>query len=413
MAAHRTITPTTARRLAITRQRLSGKPPKATPENILQVVRDLGCVQIDPISAVARTQYLVMWSRMGQYRLIDFERHLWWDHNLFEYWAHAASIVLTEDYPIHYDMMRHYGTRESAWGQRSRQWIQDNQDLYQHILTEIEANGPLASKNFSDKSQGDWHSTGWTSGRNVNQMLDYLWSEGKIMIAGRSGLNRVWDLSERCLPEWTPREVLDRREVVRRATQKSLRALGVGTTNHIKWHYTRHRYPGLPDVLKELEAEGRIERVKIADDIKAWPGVWYIHADDLPLLEQIEAGDWQPRTVLLSPFDNLICDRGRTELMFNYEFRIEIYVPEAKRQYGYYVLSILHGDRLIGRIDPKMNRKTGQLEINNVYAEPGAPLNKTTGRAIAKTIDDLAAFLEAKSVTYNGAIPDGWKSALG
>jgi uncharacterized protein YcaQ len=409
----RTITPTIARRLAITRQRLAGVQEPATPDGILGTIRDLSCVQIDPISAVARTQYLVLWSRLGRYDTEDFHRLLWHDRSLFEYWAHAASIVLTEDYPIHADMMRHYGTGESPWGQRAQKWIAENRALYHHILTEIEQNGPLPSQSFTDSTEADWHSTGWTSGRNVNQMLDYLWSQGKIMVSGRKGLQRLWDLSERHLPEWTPREELNREEVTYRAVQKALRALGVGTAKHIKVHFTRHRYYDLPAVLKKLEAEGRILRVKVSEDGTTWPGVWYMHTDDLPLLDSLEAGEWQPRTTLLSPFDNLICDRDRTELMFDFSFRIEIYVPKAKRQYGYYVLSILDGDQLIGRIDPKMDRKTGRLDIQAVYAEPGAAVNETTGRAVAGAITGLAAFVDAADIAYSGAIPAGWQSVLG
>ncbi|HET7077819.1 MAG TPA: crosslink repair DNA glycosylase YcaQ family protein, partial [Chloroflexia bacterium] len=114
----------------------------------------------------------------------------------------------------------------------------------------------------------------------------------------------------------------------------------------------------------------------------------------------------------LSPFDNLICDRARTQLLFDFNFRIEIYVPQAKRQYGYYVLPILHGDRLIGRIDPRMDRKQGRLVVNAVYAEPDAPMTDATARAVAGAVGDLAAFLGAKNITYTERVPDGWRSAL-
>jgi uncharacterized protein YcaQ len=232
------------------------------------------------------------------------------------------------------------------------------------------------------------------------------------MVAGRSGLQKLWDLTERVLPEWTPCDVLDEREVTRRAVQKSLRALGVGTLKQINLHYTRYRYKELPTVLKELEAEGRIQRVEIAADGQTWKGPWYIHCDDLPLLERLENGDWQPRTMLLSPFDNLICDRARTEQLFNFDFRIEIYVPKDKRKYGYYVLPILHGDQLIGRIDPLMNRKDKALTVNSVYAEPDAPLNGETGKTVAGAIEELAVFLGAKTITYGANVPKGWKKAL-
>ena len=208
-------------------------------------------------------------------------------------------------------------------------------------------------------------------------MLDYLWTTGKIMVAGRSGIQKLWDLSERCLPDWTPREKLSEKEVVRRAAQKALRALGVGTPQHINQHFTRKRYPHLKETLHALLAEGLIEKVHVEDD----KAEWFIHTEDVPLLDRIEADEFAfERTTLLSPFDNLICDRARTAKLFNFDFRVEIYTPQHKRKFGYYVLPILHGDRLIGRIDPKMDREHGRLHIHAVHAETDAPLNRTTAR---------------------------------
>ena len=359
----RTISPTLARRLAIARQRLAGARPTADAANILDMVRDLGCLQLDPISAVARSHQIVLWSRLGAYNLADLDTLLWKERCLFEYWAHAASIVLTEDYPVHHRLMRTYATGEprTAVGRRFRAWLEENRHLNRQIMTRLRREGPLPARYFEDEAAADWHSTGWTSGRNVSQMLDYLWTKGKIMVAGRSGIQKLWDVSERCLPEWTPRERLPEREVVRQAAQRSLRALGVATSRQIAQHFIRGRYPGLAQTLSELEAEDRIASIHIRDrrNGTAWPDTWYVHTDDLTLLDRLEAGEWEPRTTLLSPFDNLICDRRRTELLFNFKFTVEIYVPPSKRQYGYYVLPILHGDRLIGRIDPKMDRNGG------------------------------------------------------
>jgi uncharacterized protein YcaQ len=152
--------------------------------------------------------------------------------------------------------------------------------------------------------------------------------------------------------------------------------------------------------------------VSIEDGGESWPGDWYIHAHDLPLLEAIEQDEWQPRTTLLSPFDNLICDRDRTELLFDFHFRIEIYVPAKDRQFGYYVMPVLHGDRLIGRIDPKMDRKKMRLEVMNVYAEPGAPMTAATGRSVAGAIEELAKFLGAKEIAYGDNVPARWARAL-
>jgi hypothetical protein len=412
----RTISIQTARRLFIQRQRLNDPPTSEVckaSEVLLDVIRDLGCLQLDPISAVARSHQLVLWSRVGQYDLAALDQLLWTDRSLFEYWAHMASIVLTEDYPIHHLLMRTYlrGEPQTARRQRTRQWVKANQHLQRRILRELKRHGPLPARVFENTTDEDagWYSSGWTSGRDVSQMLDYLWTTGKIMVAGRSGIQKLWDLSERCLPDWTPRERLSEKEVVRRAAQKSLRALGVATPQHINQHFTRKRYPHLKETLHDLQAEGAIERIHVADD----RGEWYVHTEDVPLLDRIEAGDFAfERTTLLSPFDNLICDRARTAKLFNFDFTIEIYVPAHKRQYGYYVLPILHGDRLIGRIDPKMNREHGRLHIHAVHAEKDTPLNRRTGRAIRDAIEDLAAFLDASDIRYTHLVPEGWQRDL-
>jgi uncharacterized protein YcaQ len=250
-------------------------------------------------------------------------------------------------------------------------------------------------------------------------MLDFLWVQGIVLVADRKGQLRYWDLAERVLPDWTPREELSEREVVRRAAQRAIRALGVAHKRDIPLHFTRNRYWGLPAILNELEKEGCIVPVEIVRDgaeAKKWAGPWYVHIEDLPLLEHLHHqppdGDWEGRTTLLSPFDNLICDRARTQRLWDFDYRIEIYVPKAKRKYGYYVLPILHNDRLIGRIDPAYDRKAKVLTVNNVYAEPHAPMNPATGKAIAGAIEDLATFLGAKDIAYGDNVPEGWRTAL-
>ncbi len=402
------ISPTLARRLALTRQRLAGPCPAADASGLMEVARDLGCLQLDPISVVARSHQLVLFSRVGPYQLAHLDHLLWQERRLFEYWAHCASIVLTEDYPLHSRMMRAYPSGDSAYRQRAREWIAKNQKLRRYILDRLRREGPLLSRQLEEEGLHPkaWVSTGWTSGRNISRMLDFLWISGKIMVAGRDGIQKRWDLAERVLPAWTPRDRLLEREVVRRAAQKSLRALGVATPRHIQQHFTRGRYPDLTRVLADLEAEGRVKRFEIRD----LPGPWYVHADDELLMTQLPA-DWQPRTTLLSPFDNLICDRARTRQLFDFDYTMEIYVPAAKRKYGYYVLPILHGDRLIGRVDPAMDRERGALKVNAVYAEPDAPRN--AGRAVSGAIEDLAAFLGAEEILYNSRrVPASWKRAL-
>ncbi|MGB8646125.1 MAG: crosslink repair DNA glycosylase YcaQ family protein [Anaerolineae bacterium] len=407
----RTLSPTIARRLAITRQQLAGPRPAADAAGIMEVTRALGCLQLDPISVVARSHQLVLWSRLGAYDLAELDRVMWQERRLFEYWAHCASIVLTEDYSLFSRRMRRYPGKDGPWSDRVRQWRQDNAPLRRLILSEIRRRGPLPSRYFEEKGiqTQHWVSTGWTSGRNISRMLDFLWMQGKIMVAGRAGIQKLWDLSERCLPDWTPRELLSEREIGLRAAQRSLRALGVAPLRHIDRHFTRGRYPDLAGTLAELERAQKIERVQVQNGKEAWPGTWYIHTDDLPLLERLERGEWAPRTTLLSPFDNLICDRQRTQLLFDFKYTIEIYTPSARRQYGYYVLPILHGDRLIGRLDPVMDRANARLVVNAIHAEPDAPRTPETGRAIADSLQELARFLGARDIVYPRRMPTTWR----
>jgi uncharacterized protein len=241
-------------------------------------------------------------------------------------------------------------------------------------------------------------------------MLDVLWTQGRIMVAGRQGQQRVWDLAERWLPPWAPTRRPPEREVVRLAAQRSLRALGVATARDIDRHFTAGRYPGLAAALDGLERSGRIERVRLADGGAEWPGPWFVHADDLPLLERLQAGDWRPRTTLLSPFDNLCIDRERTERLFGFHYRMEIYVPKAARRYGYYVMPILDGDRFVGRVDPAMDRRRGRLVVNAVHPEPGAPA--AAGPAVATALKELAAFLGAGGVELRQPPPKVWRGAF-
>lgn len=394
------LTPTVARRLAIEKQRLAGPRPTPDREGILDSVRDLGCLQLDPISVVARSHVLVLWSRLGAYDVADLEALLWEERRLFEYWAHRASIVLTEDYPIHQLLMRRYPSDRWAHNRRTRLWVEQNTALKRHVLARLRKDGPLRLRDFEDRSVVGWQSGGWTSGRNVDRMLDVLWTQGRVMVAGRKSNDKLWDLAERWLPAWTPRERLSEQEIVRRAAQRSLRALGVATARHIDSHFTVGRYPGLDRALERLEKRGLIERVRIVDDGREWPGTWYVHVEDVPLLERIREGGWEPRTTLLSPFDNLIIDRARTERLFGFHFRMEIYVPKTKRRFGYYALPILHGDRLVGRVDPTFDRKREVLTINALHAEERIGMRGTTGRAIRAAIEQLAGFLGAREIQY-------------
>lgn len=414
MTSLRTISPRTARRLAITKQHLAQERHEPTIQGIYQVVSDIGCLQLDPLSTVARSHTLVVFSRVGPYKTADIDDLIYRDRKLFEYWAHAASIVLTEDYPIHHLRMREYAKGDDPWYQRIRAWLEQNKPLRDRILREIKRNGPVSSRvlNEGGVAPKTWVSSGWTNDRNVSRMLDFLWMQGKVMVARREGLNKYWDLAGRVLPEWTPRDKWSEQQVVNQAAQKSLKALGVGTERHIAAHYTAGRYPELRKHLTRLEQEKVIERVQVGDKQGTWKGDYFVHSADLALIAKLEGEEFDGRTVLLSPFDNLVRDRVRNLQFWNFDYKIEIYTPQAKRKFGYYVLPILHNDQLIGRIDPKMDRAAGVLNVNAVYAEANAPQNMKTGRAVRDAIEELAEFLGATKINYTARVPDAWSRAL-
>lgn len=409
-----------ARRVAIIKQHLDGtRLAIPTRKRMFNVIQDLSYLQIDPISVVARSPELVLWSRLGNYKVSDLDHLLWKDRALFEYFAHAASIVLSEDYPIHSARMRHFsnGTLYSSeWHDRVKKWIKQNSKLYDHIIKELSLKGPLLSRDIEDLSHRSWKSSGWTNERNVNRMLEFLLVRGEVMVQGRSGIQKFWDLSSRCLPSSTPKSILSDYEVDRLAMMKSLRALGIATKKQIMEHFSSGLYSDPDQVLEDLEREGQISKVLIHGLSPGGNGKvkdWYIHSKDIPILERAQSGQFEPRTTLLSPFDNLIIDRKRTLELFGFEMSFEIYVPKAKRRFGYYVLPILQGDKLIGRIDPKMDRNEERLLINSVHAEPGAPSDQETVRMIKGEIERLAQFLGARQVDYSDHIHDTWKRSFG
>jgi uncharacterized protein YcaQ len=288
--------------------------------------------------------------------------------------------------------------------------MQQNETLRVSILSALHQRGPLRSRDFEVTVQVAWQSSGWTDGRTVGRMLDFLWAQGRILVARRVGAQKWWDLAERCLPSvWISQEPLAEREVVCAAAQKALRAPGVATAREVTEHFTRHSYPGLPEVLTHLEATERILRVRVQEQGKELAGPCFMHAEWLPVLEQLEQQALEPKTTLLSPFDHLICDRKRTARLFDFTYQSEIYTPKDRRRFGYYVMPILSGDQLIGRIDPTFDRGRKHLMINAVHAEPATSITGETGQAIVVAIEELAAFLGATTISYSHQIPKGWK----
>ena len=392
------------RRLAVVKQGLAGPPPKATIPGLRKVARQIRCIQVDPISHVSRTEHLVLFSRLGpSYKKELLARATYEKKELFHYFAHAASLVLTEDYPIHSFEMRNWPRNKGARADQAKKFMKDNDAMRRKILKRLRDEGPLRARDFGYKTSNPWKSSGWTDGQNLGRMLDFLWIKGQIMIVGRQGLDRLWGLADEWFPEWTPREKWPEPKVVEESVRHSLGALGVATRKQIAFHYTRWVYPGLPQILKRMEAKEDIVPTEVHDNGAVWPGQWYVLASDVPLVKKLEKGGFDPRTTLLSPFDNLICDRDRTQQLWDFEYRIEIYVPKAKRRYGYYVLPILHGDRLIGRVDSRFDKANDIYAVDNVYAEPGAPKDRATSRAVKNALESMVQWLGADSMTVGNS----------
>ena len=377
-----------ARRAAVAAQLLSSPRPRSIPE----VVDQLGSLQMDPTRAVERTEHLVLWSRLGRrYRPADLERLLWDERSLFEY---RAFILPTSQYGVHRATMRRYPSSDASRHVYVRRFLEENASFRRYILDRLRREGALPSRAFEDRSADGWRTGGWNDdGRSTSMMLEVLWAKGEVMIAGRAGQERLWDLAERRLPNDVPRPRAG--EEARGLVDVQLRALGVSKEARFGWTFEGLRPSGHERALASLEREGRAIRVRI-DGLR---GDWWAHAEAL-------ARTFRPRTVLLSPFDRLIHDRARTESLFGFRFRLEIYVPKANREFGYFVMPILHGDRLIGRIDPSFDRRANVLRVNAAFAEDDAP--RDAWPAIRAQIADLASWLGADDLSLP-KLPAVWR----
>jgi uncharacterized protein YcaQ len=379
-----------ARGLTVAAQRLDGSAPPTPTE----VVRALGSVQIDPVAAVARAERMVLFSRLGPYDVSELGEALSDGGELYEYWAH---IVPVSDFGIHREVMRRYPRGDRARSRYIREWNSANASFRRYILRELRRRGPLLSRDLEDRAVVQWRTGGWNDGKALGRMLDILWFGGEIAIVGRDGNERVWDLASRRLPRDEPRwRQLD---VARAVVGRGLERLGVARRDQFGRTFDGPP-PGADEALRALVREG----IAVPARIRGLEGEWWAHRDVL------ERGFGPGRTVLLSPFDRLVYDRERTAELFGFRYRLEMYVPAAKREYGYYVLPILHGTELIGRIEPVFDRKTQVLSVRGVWAERAAPAD--AGRDVAAALLDLARWLGAERIDIDGRTPRMWSKAL-
>ena len=400
------------RRLTLAKQRLAGKlPRKASSEDILSVVCDTCYIQWDPVDAVAPSHIIAFWSRLGNYRISDLDRLLWEEKKLFLHWTPAASIVLTEDYPIYSSLMRRYPESLSkSWGgqmRRAEKFLAEHKDLRKKVLAELRKSGPLQANQFQEHVPSK-SPDGWTSGSSVTVMLYHLMMMGQVMVVGHNGLQNIYDLSERFLPDWVDRRELSEEEFEHEAAQRALRALGTLTPREIHLYYPRGRYRNLTRTLQDLEEEGKIHRVHVEG--LGRKGEQYVHDRDLQLLESIDSMELEPRMTLLAPFDNIL--GGRTNRLFGLDYIHENFLPENKRKFGTFVHPILYGDRFIGRTDLRLDKEKNILKVLSVHAEANAPSDRETAAKIRETIAEFATFIGAKQVEYTGQVPTAWKSSL-
>ncbi len=372
-----------ARRIALAAQGF--RDPRHTRPTMRTFDRTLartGVLQVDSVNVLQRAHYMPLFSRMGPYDTSMLhraaERH---PRRLVEYWAHVQAFMPVELWPVMRHRMDSY--RESPrWGS----WLQTNPGLVEEVHARVRDRGASTARDLDDgapRRKVDW-GWNWSESRKA---LDYLYLVGELAIAGRnSAFEPVYDLPERVLPaDALEAPVPSRPDAVRELVRRAARSHGVATlrdlTDYYRLQYERDAGQRAAKVaVEELVEDGEL----LPAAVEGWSRPAWLHRDAA-----------RPRRVaaraLLSPFDPLVWERERTEQLFDFHYRIEIYVPEAKRRYGYYVLPFLLGDRIVARVDLKADRAAGTLLVKAAYAEPGAP--EETGAELAAELGDLAGWL--------------------
>lgn len=339
------------RRIALDRQGLLkadhfGRGKQA----VLRAVEQLGYVQIDTISVVARAHHHVLWSRVANYRPSFLER-LVSERKLFEYWFHAAAWLPMRDYRYALPRMHRVNGERDWFGDPDRK-------LQREILRRVEAEGPLRARDFEDPAH---RSDGWWEWKPAKQALEQLFMQGELMISGRDGFQKIYDLPERVLPDGVDTSMPSREEFARHLIDGSLRAHGFASMKSMA--YLR-KGKALRDAIK-AELDARVADKSLLCVAAGKGSAWYI---DPELLES-RAPRSAAQLRILSPFDNSVIQRERGRDLFDFDYQIECYLPQPKRKFGYFCLPLLYRDGFVGRIDCKAHRDSGLLEVRAMHLE--------------------------------------------
>ncbi len=352
---------TDARRIAVRAQLLDS----ARPARLLDTVRQLTLLQLDPTAAIAPNADLVAWSRLGStFQPADLVKALE-ARELIELRAFLRPSEHLALYRARMDQTRR-GENLHRWQTGTAKWVAANDACRRDILKRLKADGPLQSRELPDTCVQPWRSTGWTNNKNVTQLLEIMVGRGEVAVAGRFGRERLWDLAERVYPDETPVPV---EEAVRVRNELRLHALGIA----------RVRGPECP--VEPLDV-GETGEPAVIEGVK---GEWRV---DPSYLGQPFRG----RAALLSPFDRLLHDRKRTSEIFEFDYQLEMYKPAAERKWGYFALPVLYGDRLVGKLDATADRKARVFHVHAVHED--VPFTKTMAAKVDREIADLAAWLD-------------------
>lgn len=379
-----------ARRLALAAQGFTGRQPPATitARHVTRLIERLGVLQIDSVNALVRSHYLPLYSRLGNYPQKLLDQAAWSQgrhRTLFEYWGHEASLLPIELYPLMRWRMRRASLGEGIYQQMAK-FGREQQATIARVLQAVRDQGALGAGSLNTRQEraGPWWD--WSDEKHA---LEWLFAAGEVTVAGRRGFERLYDLPERVLPS----SIINHPEVSEADAQRGLlvhavKALGVGTEKDIRDYFRQDPAPAKAG-LAELVEEGAIEVVQV----KGWKQPAYV-LPEFTVPKKVTA------SALLSPFDSLIWERARTERLFDFHYRLEIYTPAHKRVYGYYVLPFLHNERIAARIDLRAERAAGRLAVHAVHEEePG--LDEEGMFALAANLRRLADWLGLPEVLIN------------